>query len=155
MGSTIRKRKMYEEFLAKVSILGKNKKFLAKMKNNMTLVSRKSWQMGKTDSRRCPRGHLFRERGWCCETGRARGRLLHHRGRQRVRDPVQERGGGGTGGWYQPMRGPHSIYQWEAFFLIIHKSQVGVLGPSDYFGEIALMLDRPRAATVTAVGPLK
>ena len=33
--------------------------------------------------------------------------------------------------------------------------EVGRLGPSDDFGEIARLLDRPRAATVIAKGPLK
>ena len=34
-------------------------------------------------------------------------------------------------------------------------TQVGTLGPSDYFGEISVLLKRPRAATVVSKGELK
>ena len=111
---------------------------------------REPGQVGETDSCWRAGGHILR--GWSGrgETGSTRGRLLHHRV--------------GVRGQHWPGHGLLTI-------LIISlcrnasvtqfrnegedSQEVGVLGPSDYFGEIALMLDRPRAATVTATGPLK
>lgn len=111
MGSTIRKRDMYQEFLSKVSIL----------------ESLDKWErLTVADSL----------------------------------EPVQFEDGQKI-----VVQGEHG----EDFFIIIEgnatvyqqrnetdeEMEVGRLGPSDYFGEIALLLDRPRAATVIAKGPLK
>lgn len=111
MGSTIRKRDMYQEFLSKVSIL----------------ESLDKWErLTVADSL----------------------------------EPVQF-----DDGQKIVVQGEHG----EDFFIIIEGNatvfqqrndnedplEVGRLGPSDYFGEIALLLDRPRAATVIAKGPLK
>uniref|UniRef100_A0A8C4R5I5 Protein kinase, cAMP-dependent, regulatory, type I, beta n=1 Tax=Eptatretus burgeri TaxID=7764 RepID=A0A8C4R5I5_EPTBU len=111
MGSTLRKRKMYEEFLSKVSIL----------------------------------------------------ESLEHWERLTVADALEPA---------QFDDGEKIVVQGEPgddFFIITEGTaavlqrrsekeefvEVGRLGPSDYFGEIALLLDRPRAATVVARGPLK
>lgn len=111
MGSTIRKRKMYESFLEKVSIL----------------ESLDKWE------------------------------------RLTVADALES---------CQFVDGEEVVKQGEPgdeFFIIIEglatvlqrKTEdgevlvVGELKQSDYFGEIALLLKRPRAATVKAVGPLK
>ncbi|KAL4239998.1 cAMP-dependent protein kinase type I-alpha regulatory subunit [Mactra antiquata] len=111
MGSTIRKRKMYEEFLAKVSILENLDKW-----ERLTVAD--------------------------------------------ALEPVQFEDGQEIVRQGEPG---------EDFFIILEGSaavlqrrsdneepvEVGRLGTSDYFGEIALLLDRPRAATVISRGPLK
>ncbi len=111
MGSTIRKRDMYQEFLSKVSILESLDKW-----ERLTVAD-------SLESVQFEDGEKIVVQG--------------------------ERG--------------------EDFFIIIEGNaavfqkrndneeqvEVGRLGPSDYFGEIALLLDRPRAATVIAKGPLK
>uniref|UniRef100_A0A673AA55 cAMP-dependent protein kinase type I-alpha regulatory subunit n=1 Tax=Sphaeramia orbicularis TaxID=375764 RepID=A0A673AA55_9TELE len=111
MGSTLRKRKMYEEFLRKVSIL----------------ESLDKWE------------------------------------RLTVADALEP---------VQFEDGQKIVVQGEPgdeFFIILEGSaavlqrrseneefvEVGRLAPSDYFGEIALLMNRPRAATVVARGPLK
>ncbi|XP_059901909.1 cAMP-dependent protein kinase type I-alpha regulatory subunit isoform X1 [Gadus macrocephalus] len=111
MGSTLRKRKMYEEFLSKVSIL----------------ESLEKWE------------------------------------RLTVADSLET---------VQFEDGQKIVVQGEPgdeFFIILEGSaavlqrrseseefvEVGRLGPSDYFGEIALLMNRPRAATVVSRGPLK
>uniref|UniRef100_A0A672RLL6 Protein kinase, cAMP-dependent, regulatory, type I, beta n=1 Tax=Sinocyclocheilus grahami TaxID=75366 RepID=A0A672RLL6_SINGR len=100
-GSTLRKRKMYEEFLSKVSILGNVQKYAYLTCTHQCRRSRGEdslvfMQQGKLDA------------------------------------SVLQR------------RSDNEEYV-----------EVGRLGPSDYFGEIALLLNRPRAATVVARGPLK
>uniref|UniRef100_G3U963 Protein kinase cAMP-dependent type I regulatory subunit beta n=1 Tax=Loxodonta africana TaxID=9785 RepID=G3U963_LOXAF len=111
MGSTLRKRKMYDEFLSKVSILESLEKW-----ERLTVAD--------------------------------------------ALEPVQFEDGekivvqGAPGDdFYIITEGTASVLQRRS--PNEEYVEVGRLGPSDYFGEIALLLNRPRAATVVARGPLK
>jgi len=111
MGSTIRKRKMYEEFLSKVSILENLDKW-----ERLTVadaLEAVSFEDGDVVVTQGESGNDF----FIILDGSAIVTQFRNEGDEGV--------------------------------------EVGRLGPSDYFGEIALLLDRPRAATVTARGPLK
>ncbi|ELU09594.1 hypothetical protein CAPTEDRAFT_218610 [Capitella teleta] len=111
MGSTIRKRKMYEEFLSKVSILESLDKW-----ERMTVAD-------------------------------ALEPVQFEDGQEIVRqgEPGDD--------FFIITEGSASVLQRQ--FENEDPVEVGKLGPSDYFGEIALLLDRPRAATVKACGVLK
>ncbi|EGW02833.1 cAMP-dependent protein kinase type I-beta regulatory subunit [Cricetulus griseus] len=111
MGSTLRKRKMYEEFLSKVSILESLEKW-----ERLTVAD--------------------------------------------ALEPVQFEDGekivvqGEPGDdFYIITEGTASVLQRRS--QDEEYTEVGRLGHSDYFGEIALLLNRPRAATVVARGALK
>merc|ERR1711874_558455 len=111
MGSTIVKRKMYEEFLSKVSILESLEKW-----ERLTVadaLEAVSFEDGDVVVTQGESGNDF----FIILDGSAIVTQFRNEGDEGV--------------------------------------EVGRLGPSDYFGEIALLLDRPRAATVTARGPLK
>lgn len=115
MGSTIRKRKMYEEFLSKVSILENLDKW-----ERLTVADSLESQSFDDESVVVKQGEQGNDFFIIVE-GTAIVTQYRNDTDQSEQEPVE----------------------------------VGRLGPSDYFGEIALILDRPRAATVTARGPLK
>ncbi|XP_064542064.1 cAMP-dependent protein kinase type I regulatory subunit isoform X2 [Drosophila montana] len=111
MGSTIRKRKMYEEFLSRVSILESLDKW-----ERLTVADSLetcSFEDGETIVKQGAAGDDF----------------------------------------YIILEGCAVVLQQRSEGE--EPAEVGRLGSSDYFGEIALLLDRPRAATVVARGPLK
>lgn len=111
MGSTIRKRKMYSDFLSRVSILESLDEWeRLTVADSLEAVS---FADGDTIVEQGTAGHNF----YMIVDGRA--------------CVLQTRSGS------EPA------------------VEVGQLATGDYFGEIALMLDRPRAATVVARGPLK
>lgn len=111
MGSTIRKRKMYEEFLSKVQILENLDKWeRLTVADSLEAVSMEDKEVVVTQGEPGNDFYIILE-----------GTAVVTQYRNEGEEPVE----------------------------------VGRLGPSDYFGEVALILDRPRAATVTANGPLK
>lgn len=111
MGSTIRKRKMYEEFLSKVSILDSLDKW-----EKLTIAD-------ALVPITFPDGHIVVEQGHAGEDF-----YIIEEGKAIVLQQKNEN---------EP------------------QVEVGQLGPGDYFGEVALLFNRPRAATVKASGPLK
>ncbi|XP_065066069.1 cAMP-dependent protein kinase type I-alpha regulatory subunit-like [Rhopilema esculentum] len=111
MGSQIRKRKLYESFLGKVSIL----------------ESLDSW-----------------ERLTICDS-------LEPCTFQDAEEIVRQGEPGDE--FFIIVEGQAAVYQRRG--PNEDPIEVSKLGASDYFGEIALVLNRPRAATVIARGPLK
>lgn len=111
MGSTIRKRKMYEEFLSRVSIL----------------ESLDKWERLTVADALEP-----------CSFDDA--------------ETIVKQGEAGDD-FYIIVEGCAVVLQQRVEGE--EPAEVGRLGPSDYFGEIALLLDRPRAATVVTRGHLK
>uniref|UniRef100_A0A8B9HC02 cAMP-dependent protein kinase type I-alpha regulatory subunit n=1 Tax=Astyanax mexicanus TaxID=7994 RepID=A0A8B9HC02_ASTMX len=111
MGSTLRKRKMYEEFLSKVSILESLDKW-----ERLTVADALETVQFEDGQKIVVQGQPGDEFFIILEGSAA---VLQRRSEN------------------------------EEFV------EVGRLGPSDYFGEIALLMNRPRAATVVARSPLK
>uniref|UniRef100_A0A671UCD8 cAMP-dependent protein kinase type I-alpha regulatory subunit n=2 Tax=Sparus aurata TaxID=8175 RepID=A0A671UCD8_SPAAU len=111
MGSTLRKRKMYEEFLSKVSILESLDKW-----ERLTVADALETVQFEDSQKIVVQG-----------------------------EPGDE--------FFIILEGTAVVLQRRS--VDEEFVEVGRLGTSDYFGEIALLMNRPRAATVVACGPLK
>ncbi|UYV71708.1 PRKAR1A [Cordylochernes scorpioides] len=129
-GNTIRKRKLYEEFLSKVSILGKFQ----------YLVLSELWTKCVSAAESLDKWERLTVADALEPVSFKDGEVIVMQGH-----PGDD--------FYIIVDGMAVVLQQKDRdeFLM----EVGRLGPSDYFGEIALLLDRPRAATVVAKGPLK
>uniref|UniRef100_A0A8C6G2G5 cAMP-dependent protein kinase type I-alpha regulatory subunit n=2 Tax=Pecora TaxID=35500 RepID=A0A8C6G2G5_MOSMO len=124
MGSTLRKRKMYEEFLSKVSILESLDKW-----ERLTVADALEPVQFEDGQKIVVQGEPGDEFFIILEAKQnSTIQLADCEGSAAVLQRRSEN---------------------EEFV------EVGRLGPSDYFGEIALLMNRPRAATVVARGPLK
>ena len=157
MGSTIRKRKMYEELLAKVSILG-----MSCIKFTFFVPNIDPWNY-TYDSQPFSANLDAWERLTVADALEA---ASYNDG-----EAVVKQGEHGDDffiivtGYVSSFSHYNNFHKKTIYFSTATVTQyrkegeaseeVGQLGPSDYFGEIALMLDRPRAATVTAKGQLK
>ncbi|XP_024619282.1 cAMP-dependent protein kinase type I-beta regulatory subunit [Neophocaena asiaeorientalis asiaeorientalis] len=188
MGSTLRKRRVYEEFLSKVSILGACPrpgclglqpsrfhmpcKFGTHMRAHTCAVRPHTHAHSDASCMQActrPRTHThthsvcppsIRALHVCLSTINAILSTLVHLELSDALEPVQFEDGEKIVVQGEPGDDFFIITEGTASVLQRRSPgeeyvEVGRLGPSDYFGEIALLLNRPRAATVVARGPLK
>ncbi|KAM7536265.1 hypothetical protein Aperf_G00000083294 [Anoplocephala perfoliata] len=111
MGSTIRRRKLYQDFLGRVPILGNLEKW-----ERLTVAD-------ALEPVRFDAGDCIVQQG----------------------EPGDD--------FYIIIEGTAAVLQRPSENA--EPVEVGRLGPSDYFGEVALLLDRPRAATVVAQSAMR
>ncbi|KAJ7408678.1 hypothetical protein BTVI_59064 [Pitangus sulphuratus] len=137
MGSTLRKRKMYEEFLSKVSILESLDKW-----ERLTVADALEPVQFEDGEKIVVQGEPGDDFFIITEIGSELNVCLQKQSNDFCEIDLLHLTPG-TASVLQ-RRSDNEEYV-----------EVGRLGPSDYFGEIALLLNRPRAATVVARGPLK